>query len=72
MTPEYVRQRLNAAFRGLSTEIIVRSREVFSTPIERGQLNGDPQTPFPKGFDPFIRYTPTRIRTLYRDINPSR
>ena len=38
------RHRYHAAFRGILTEIIVRSREIVSTPIDRGQLNGDPVT----------------------------
>jgi uncharacterized protein YydD (DUF2326 family) len=45
------RQRLDAAFRGLLAAIIVRSREVFSTPTERGQLNGGPFM-----LDPFTLY----------------
>ena len=31
-----------AAFRGIVTEIIVHDREEFLSPIDRGQLNGDP------------------------------
>jgi len=34
--------RHHAAFRGILTEIIAHDRKEFSSPIDRGQLNGDP------------------------------
>jgi len=36
------RHRDHATFRGILTEIIAHDREEFSSPIDRGQLNGDP------------------------------
>ena len=50
------RHRHHAAFRGILTQIIVHSREIVSTLIDRGQLNGDP-VPVP-AMTPFLLMTP--------------